>query len=460
MATANKPNVAGKNVICHVKPSTPKILQTTDPITKSTSKGILFGMASSANNFKMFHVHGAGTAWDSAQHIPIVINSSSTKGILQQTGTLDDTSILAFGFATSGFTVATIWQFGSLWALDTTTIAGGTTTEPVGINGIWKVCSAGKERMSVLQQGASQALIMQPIQFGNGGADKLILNLDSTAIEFPEQYNVSSKQVFYCSADNVAGLTYYAGANDTIKHTNAVVSSKSKFHWRIDASSSASASYDFSGLSIIGAGDVQLRDVTTFDGMSFSGCPSMYQNSAYITNGAFKNSYLYSNSPGRLSSCSFVSGGTGHAIEITTAGTYTFSGNTFSGYGANGTTNAAIYNNSGGAVTINISGGGDTPTVRNGAGATTAVNNTAVLTLTGIVPGSDVVILDAGTTVERVNVDANPSSSYMFSYSAMGSVDIMVYKRGYIPFGVRNYALSGVDGSLPVNQVVDRNYKE
>ena len=37
--------------------------------------------------------------------------------------------------------------------------------------------------------------------------------------------------------------------------------------------------------------------------------------------------------------------------------------------GADGTTDAAIYNNSGGAITLNISGGGDTPTVRNGASA-------------------------------------------------------------------------------------------
>ena len=82
------------------------------------------------------------------------------------------------------------------------------------------------------------------------------------------------------------------------------------------------------------------------------------------------------------------------------------------------------------------------------------------LALTGLVAGSDIVILDSGTEVERVNVDANPSTSYNFVYEATGNVDIMVYKRGYIPFGIRNYSLSSTNASLPIAQVADRNFKE
>jgi hypothetical protein len=77
-------------------------------------------------------------------------------------------------------------------------------------------------------------------------------------------------------------------------------------------------------------------------------------------------------------------GGTGHAIELTATGTYTFSGNQFTGYGADASSSAAIYNNSGGAVTINISGGGSTPTIRNGTSATTTVNNTVTVRVTAI----------------------------------------------------------------------------
>jgi len=73
-----------------------------------------------------------------------------------------------------------------------------------------------------------------------------------------------------------------------------------------------------------------------------------------------------------VSGLSFTSDGTGHAIYITATGSYTFTNFTYSGYGASGTTDAVIYNNSGGAVTINVVGG-DTPTYRNGAGASTSV---------------------------------------------------------------------------------------
>jgi hypothetical protein len=54
---------------------------------------------------------------------------------------------------------------------------------------------------------------------------------------------------------------------------------------------------------------------------------------------------------------------------------------TFNGYGADGTTNAAIYNNSGGSVTINAQDCSNL-TVRNGTGASTTVNQSVTLTIT------------------------------------------------------------------------------
>jgi hypothetical protein len=80
------------------------------------------------------------------------------------------------------------------------------------------------------------------------------------------------------------------------------------------------------------------------------------------------------------------------------------------------------------------------------------------LTLTGVVPGSDIVILDAGTINERVNVDSNPASTYNFVYSYTGLVDIKVYKQGYVPFSILNYNLSTIDANLPIQQIADRNF--
>jgi hypothetical protein len=80
------------------------------------------------------------------------------------------------------------------------------------------------------------------------------------------------------------------------------------------------------------------------------------------------------------------------------------------------------------------------------------------LSLTGLVSGSDIVVLAAGTETERVNVDAWGSTSYDYVYTAAEDVDICVYKQGYIPFAIRDYTLPAAGGSLPIAQVADRNF--
>jgi hypothetical protein len=82
--------------------------------------------------------------------------------------------------------------------------------------------------------------------------------------------------------------------------------------------------------------------------------------------------------------------------------------------------------------------------------------DTNTLTLTGLLAGSDVVILAAGT--ETVRDSADSVASYSYVYGALETVDIAVYKAGYIPFFVRGYALIRSDVSLPIAQVVDRAY--
>jgi len=360
-ATGNRPTVAGKNVLVHVKPATPKVLQNTDGIGHAVVKGVAFGMASTnATNYKVWHVHGQGTAWNSAQHVPVVINTNNTSGLIQNTGTIGSDPIVSFGMMISGEVVAPIWQFGSLWVLDTTTVCGGNAVYPVDTKGLVKSASTGKERLSVLQQGIAQALILQPIQFGNGGTNPIYLNLDSSAIEVPTQYNIGKKQVFYCSADNVAGISYYAGPSDTIIHSNATIISQNKFFWGFNAATSASATYNFNSTIINGAGTITLQEVVPLSQLTFISCdqitiPDYFSVGAPLTSCVFNKTTATSTQGAvvisaatqaelqakldRLVSCQFTgnttSGGalriqyTGTAAAITlTTSTLTFSGNT------------------------------------------------------------------------------------------------------------------------------------
>ena len=196
---------------------------------------------------------------------------------------------------------------------------------------------------------------------------------------------------------------------------------------------------------------------------TFRRCGIVTQDGATITGCTFDaasgTTALIANSVSAVTNCDFISSGTGYAIEgFSTAGDYTVSSNTFTGYGSTGTANAALrVTATSGIVNINAPGG----TTYHSAGATVnIISGQRTLTLTGIVSGSDVVILTAGTETELANIDANVGSTYAYSYtySAATFIDVCVYKAGYVPFTVRNYLLADGDGSLPISQVLDRNY--
>jgi hypothetical protein len=244
-----------------------------------------------------------------------------------------------------------------------------------------------------------------PLKFG--GIDPLFLiNDDPKAgnITFPTQaLSGNLYTLFHCDTAYV-GVIVDARAGDVFKPKAGVWSGGSIWRFEMLATCSSSATYDFAGRTIINA-TVTLRAVTTFLTMTFIDCLSFTQNTAVITSCSFKNCKITCDDPSKISLSTFTSGGTGHAIEITTPGTYTFTTNAFSGYGANATTDACIYNNSGGLVTINLGAYGDQiPTVRNGAGASTVVNNKLnTVSITGIIAGSRLQIYNVTTATEIVN---------------------------------------------------------
>jgi hypothetical protein len=84
--------------------------------------------------------------------------------------------------------------------------------------------------------------------------------------------------------------------------------------------------------------------------------------------------------------------------------------------------------------------------------------NVVTLTLTGLVAGSDIVILQAGTSTILTAVDANAGTTYNYVYETIQNVDIGIIKPGCVPLYIRNYPLTASNASLPVAQTADRNY--
>lgn len=197
--------------------------------------------------------------------------------------------------------------------------------------------------------------------------------------------------------------------------------------------------------------------VSVFGAAIFSSCTFDKANG-----GALSSALTLFTTTATISNCKFNSSGTGHAIRIDVPGTYDFRSNTFTGYAAtNGVTgNETIYLNAVGTFTILVD---SAISVRLGTGAiANVIVAQKALTVTGIVSGSDVVVLTAGTTTVLASNDGatNPVTSFVYNYQYAAStfVDIAVYKVGYVPLVIRNYLLQNANAALPVAQVVDRNY--
>jgi hypothetical protein len=195
------------------------------------------------------------------------------------------------------------------------------------------------------------------------------------------------------------------------------------------------------------------------------------------SNTATGNAFIESNNPTLITNGTF-NFSSGHAIEIVSVGTYTFTNNTFVGAflgttGSNLTSNsgnndAMIYNNSGGLVTLNIAGGGDTLSIRNGVGATTVVNNNTSISITGLKDNTEIRIYDNATLnpqielagIENATVGTTNNRSFTFSLPSSTVVDIVYINKLYdnIPARTNGFIIPSNDTSFSIVQLFDVNY--
>jgi len=280
-------------------------------------------------------------------------------------------------------------------------LAGGTSGLPLNFEQIVDAVTKGCSLFPFFYSVGSAVMIWSPVQFGGG--DAIHANINLKTFQFPAHYSLSNKILDYHVDANQTGVEFYGKSGDTIKFTNCVFTSDSPYYWRINASASSGATWSFAGTNIAG-GTVTLANVMTFSEMGFVGCPVITVSGCTLDNCSITdvpsgNDTLTTNASTNIDNCSInvvgVSSGnrwcsvadpsifsyctftgsasTGHAIRITTPGTYSIYGLVFNSFGSDETNSAAIFNDSGGAVTLTVYGGGSTPTVRNGTGASTTV---------------------------------------------------------------------------------------
>ena len=332
-----------------------------------------------------------------------------------------------------------------------------------GTSGVWSDFLTADEGTSTNRYGvvySNAGIIYCLSRLTLGTASSLVFSDSNFVIVFPSQSLVAS---------NYMGITCdLQNASTNIDWSGGIIKSAGTVKGDIIVTGT-SGTFDVINSTLDNLRAITLTSKATFTNCTFSTCGLITQSSAVIDECAITNASgtvgILSNDPSKITDCVFTSDGTGHAIELSTAGTYTFTGNIFTGYAAtNGSTgNEAIYNNSGGAITLNVAGGGSTPSIRNGAGASTTVNNNISVTLTGLKDNTEVRVYTTETTTELAGTEnattgTTDNRSFTFALAADTIVDIVIHNVAYEHYRIDAYTIPTSDSSIPITQRTDRNY--
>jgi hypothetical protein len=477
-------DLAGENILFHVSPSTPASGQPVDSVALAGACGFAIGLASTAGNCKVWHVHGNGTPWGQARWVPCVINTSNTTGVIGTGGSINNASITNIGMFLSCKGIAGAYTAVSIWKMGTTVLAGGSANRPFLPIDIVKQAADGKERRSIINQGADQFYVLQQLQFGDGGTNPIYLNIDNASFEFPKQYDKEARIINYCSVDNKVGFTFYPGASDTISFKNALFSSDNRYVWGFHPSSGA-ATVSTQGAKVSGAGTVTFNSNIPLSQMVFTNCDSIAANGTTLTSVTFDNTSSASGAISitsstiaglqaeldKLVSCNYTNNTVGPALVINYTGSEAgpFSLSMTTGNFSGNTTDIRWQPTTVKTLTISKAGTANPITITSSLGSAT-ITSAAQFELTGIVPGTEVraylgtdpaTSLEIAGTESTSTVDPEDATKTIFtfaqSYGGQAGY-IQIFNVSYQPVFL-NVTYSSSDVSIPIQQVVDRNYQ-
>lgn len=467
---------------------------------------ITFGSVGTNTNYRNFQVLARDSSPNTEGRAVFSVKPSQTTTAFGTRGTANLQSIAKMLFLSNN-PGATITLYTTDWCLvNKLVVAGGTANNLVDTNGLIDIGSSFRIK-TIQASGAAGLLSYVPIQIG--GSDSVRFGIDGGSLQFPRIYNKAEKEINYHANVGDIGISYAGKSGDSISHTNSIITSASRYYWEINANATSQSSWDFTGLAIVNA-DVTLRNVTTFSGMTFSQCNLILANGCSLSEctvslpPSYRDS-LKVNALSSFNACAFdvttVGSGnaltrianiniftncdfqgtssSGHAIEIPAPGSYNFSGNQFTGFGLDNSNSAAIFNNSGGDVTINVLDGGSSPTIRNGTGSTTNVINAVAFTVTNVAANTEVRLYRQSDMVELAGLedissgtpgavnftisadDVNPGRfQAAYSYNAPASevpVFVVAHSLSYQWFRA-SANLKAVSSSLQLSQIEDRQY--
>lgn len=387
---------------------------------------------------------------------------------LDSSGTMDWTDVAKIGYCyhrvnNSGLSRSLMIRMAVL--ISEPIVYGGSSAAPINAEFVGRMMTYWGGYGLANAQGSGQIITKSNFTYGNGSTESYIdLSLDSN--EQPRLPDGSFENQFWQGAVDVLRTRYNLSSNDTLK-LGALIS---PINQTLDHTGSTPASFDAKGKQYVKQSGELINGVT-YERTSFSQCGQIDLNGASLNTCAVSNSTssaaVLTNDPSDISGTSFTSAGTGYAVKIkngTPAGSYNYYGNTHTGYGADNTTNAAINNDSGNAITLVLQAGDTPPTVNNTNGSTTAFDVPAVsVEVKDYIAGSRVRYYNTTQATEVYN-DTPSGTTFAFvnagEFDDGDSVNIRVTKKGKLLFE-RNEIFSDANGiSLTVSQPEDTTYTE
>lgn len=333
------------------------------------------------------------------------------------TASINDASITQVGYYLAASTAAvgnvdnTFWDI--VWAYDhtgyATEITAGTDVSPAGFSDLatYDASTATQRGLGVMSEVASGVFsCTAPVQIGDDGTGSSHFEATNEEIIFEDVGHLNNHKLAVVGNSTGTNNAYFTSF--TFRNVHSTLTPTLNFNGgNIDV-------LEFDGCTFLGI-DANFSNSADATGHSvinstFDGCAQLDPGDVTFTTVNFANTsdangaiLIDADGTTNITGVSFISDGTGHGVYLGTGcpSAITLTNWNFTGYGATGTTDAAIYNDSGGAVSVTISGG-DTPTYRNGSGASTTI-------ISGAVTVKVTAVTEAGADIQSAYVHLRAS---------------------------------------------------
>jgi hypothetical protein len=367
---------------------------------------------------------------------------------VDSSGTVDWTDIVSIGaisvLSSDKKNRSVTYHWNSMQLLKEVIYTGGITSKPLTPRDVSLVMNEEWELELGNAQGVGQDAFIFPITIGDGTRTTNYSQQASSV-----EWVLPSASPYYYHSQPDLPFKINAGVNDRFDFRASITATKGGVPFVLSGSNLAT--FLFNGWNAIGL-DITWLDGVACSSASFINC-SLNAGAGTFNNCSFSEgqSSVIINNGGQVTNSTFHKGNETYALEITEAGNYDLSGNSYNNY-------TTVVNVSATSGTVNITvNSGDTPTYVT-AGANVNVISGANFTIDGLVDDTEVRIQRQSDNAELYHVESVIGGSTTYAYTSNNTIKLKVIKPGYKLIVVEGIVLSGSDATYSVNMQTDLNY--